>query len=600
MSLLQLLADETNVVILRLLKVEPTYPRRLAGLLGKREQKVVPRLKKMEDAGLIRGAWSRRGGRNVKVYELTVDRVELVLGVEGVTSVFHPQGKRRVISPPLYLPPQIKKDPQFIGRKKELKILASRSNFIILEGISGIGKTSLLQAFVYTLPTGSALFWHSFKETDSFDYVVLKLATFLRELDFVDLFDYIKGDGKDDSAKLDLLTRGLDQRGYVVIFDDYQRQHDEKIDVLFRHLQTNISKAKTIVASRVSPNFLVNTPSLTEVKLEGLSRAEVVTMLRNRNVKLKEEQMSLAYQKTAGHPLALTFLGTVLGKDSTASETILKKLPTGKLTDEFLRSLNGEERNLLIAMSSFRNPIPFEGISHVVKSRGIRYLLQSLQKKMILKRDKDSYLLHEVVREGCYEFVDYPEQMHRKIGEWYLARSGAQEVLEGLHHLSKAGDWVRIGQILTEEFLEARFRFVEQGFSNSLVSILEAAKTDEIGPKLSCSLLGVQARAFAEVQEWGKARVTFAKAKAIAKKLDDPRVMGCLYTNIGKNCLVKGDLVKAEKNFLVSARLLRRANDVSSLKRLSLELSKLYFAEGDVVRALKYLSSEESAQAITS
>jgi AAA+ ATPase superfamily predicted ATPase len=600
MSLLQLLADKTNVIILQLLKIEPTYPRRLAGLLGKKEQKVVPRLKRMEDAGLIRGAWSRRGGRNVKVYEISTDRIELVLGVEGITSVFHREGKRQVISPPLYMPPKIDKDPHFIGRKNELKIIASRSCFIVLEGIPGIGKTSLLQAFVETLPKGSVLFWHTLKETDSFDHVVLKLATFLRELDFVDLFDYFRGDGKDDSTKLDLLTRGVDQHGFTVIFDDYQRQRDEKIDALLQHLQTSISKAKVIVASRVRPNFLVNTSTLTELKLEGLSKDEAAKLLKNRHVRLKDEQVVLAYQKTAGHPLALTLLGTILEQDPKASESLLKKLPIGSLIDELLHSLNEEERNLLIALSAFRNPIPFESIVHVVKFRGIRYLLQSLQKKMILKQAEDSYLLHEVVREGCYEFIDYPEQMHRKIGEWYLARSGTQEVLEGLHHFSKASDWVGVGQVLAEEFFEARFRFVEEDFSHSLLSILEAANTNEMAPRISCSLLCVKARAFAEIQNWGKARVTLAKAKTIAKKLNDPRVMGCVYETIGKNYLAKGDLVKAEKNFLMSTRLLRRAGDVSSLKRLFLELSRLYFAEGDIARALKYVSPEESAQTITS
>jgi tetratricopeptide (TPR) repeat protein len=597
MSVLQLLADNTNVAILQQLKSEPTYPRRLAGLLGRKEQKVVPRLKKMEQAGLIRSAWGRRGGKNVKVYEISTDRIEIVLGVEGVGVVFQPEGKRQSVLPPLYLPPKIERIPHFVGRKKELKLISSRLNFIVLEGMAGIGKTSLLQAFAETLPR-NLLFWHAFKETDSFDHVINKLAVFLEELNFGDLLYYVNGDGKDDSTKLDLLTRSLDRNRHVVILDDYQRQHDEKIDSLLQHLQRSLSKAKVIVASRVRPTFLINTSDFTEVKLEGLSEEEASQLLRKRNIHLKSEQIARAYRKTSGHPLAMTLLGTILEHDPKASEALLQTLPIESLIDELLRSLSDNERNLLVSLSAFRNPIPVECIFHVVKLRGIRYLLQSLQRKMILKQTKGSYLLHEMIGEGCYRFIDYPEQLHRKIGEWYLRRLGTQGALEGLYHLSRANDWIRVSEVLMQEFHDERFRFVEKGFSRSLLNILERANTNILPPKLVCCLLCVQARAMAEIRNWGRAKALFARAKTIAMKLDDPKVQGCVYKNIGESYLIQGDLTKGESTLLLSSRFFRRAGDNSSLKRLFLELARLYFAEGDIGQALQYVNPKERTRDI--
>jgi ATP/maltotriose-dependent transcriptional regulator MalT len=597
MGVLQLLADDANVAILQQLKSEPTYPRRLAGLLGRKETKVVPRLKKMEHAGLVRGAWTRKEGKNVKVYKICTDKIEVVLGIEGVGVLLQPEGIRQAVLPPLYLPPKIERLPHFVGRKQELKLISSRLNFIVLEGIAGIGKTSLLQAYAVTLPR-NLLFWHTFKETDSFDHVVNKLAIFLEELNFGDLMHYVNGSGKDDSAKLDLLTRGLSRNKCVLIFDDYQRQHDEKIDSLLQHLQRNSSKAKIIVVSRIRPSFLTNASDFTELKLEGLSQKEAVQLLRRRNVHLKNEQIANIYRKTSGHPLAMTLLGTILEHDFKASESLLSTPQIESLIDELLHSLTDNERDLLVALSAFRNPIPGECVIQVIKNRGIRYLLQSLQRKMILKQARDNYFLHEMIGETCYRLIDYPEQLHKKIGEWYLRRPGAQDALEGLYHLSKARDWVHVSEVLMEEFHDDRFRFVEKGFSRSLLNIVEPAPIKNLSPKLTCCLLCVQASAMAEIGNWRKATLLQISATRISMKLGDPNVQGCVYKTIGRNYLISGDLANAESNLLLSLKFFRQAGNMSSLRKLFLELARLYFAEGDIEQALRYLKPKETARNI--
>lgn len=82
-SLLKLLANPTNRAILERLAEAPSYPRALAARLGGTEGDVQRKLHRLEDAGLVRGAWSRRDGRvTVKEYALVARgvRVELERG----------------------------------------------------------------------------------------------------------------------------------------------------------------------------------------------------------------------------------------------------------------------------------------------------------------------------------------------------------------------------------------------------------------------------------------------------------------------------------------------------------------------------------------
>lgn len=588
-TILQLLADETNVAILQLLKVEPTYPRRLAAILGKQEQKVVPRLKSMERAGLVRSRWGRVGGKNVKVYETSLDKVELAMGVEGLKVEFH-SVPRQALSPPLYLPPRLGLDSDFVGRVDELRRMSSGSNFTVLEGIAGIGKTSLLQAFVGTLAPETHIFWHTFKETDSFNHVIAKLATFLEQVDFIDLLDYIRGDGRDDSFKLDLLVRGLDRKGKVVVFDDCQSSHDAKIDLMLQHLQRNLSKARVILASRVRPGFLLSSPEVTEIMLEGLSKTDSSELMRSRKVHLSDDQLELVYRRTSGLPLALNLLGSILEKDPDKSDELRKELPIGELIDELLRSFNEEERNLLFTLSVFRNPIPFDGIVHVTKVRGIRYVLQKLQRRLILKQDNDNYTLHEIIREGCYKFVDFPEQLDVKVGEWYLTKEGTQETLEGLYHLSRAAQWKRVGEVVSQDLFHERYHFVEEGFSNPLLRILEGAQTEALPPELACSILCVEAHALAEARRWGRATSVLRQAKTIAEKITDPKYIGHVHVIAGKNYVIRGELRNAEASFLRAMGILGKKYVDESLSRLQLELARISFVQGNVDEAMKYIN----------
>lgn len=592
MSFLEVLSNRKNLEILRLLKGEPTYPRRLASILSMSEQKVVQRLRSLEKAGLLTSSWRRIGNKNVKLYEVSADKIEMLLGTEGVQLVVYPEAKRRATSLPLYIPPKIVHDSFFIGREKELRLLASKTRFIIVEGIGGIGKSSLLQAFANSLPKRYKLFWHTFKETDSFNYVLTKLASFLAEHDYLDLLEYLNGAGNENSAKLDLALKGLNRPDYVLIFDDYQRQHDESLGTLLEHLQGYLTRAKVVVASRVRPRFL---PAMgaSEIVLEGLSKEECEEYLQKKKVRLSDRRKAFIYQRTSGHPLSLAVTCSMVRSRRGGLDELSRIPAIENLSSEILDSLDPDERDALLRVSVFRNPVPAEGVLTLGKGNRVRASLNTLERKLILRRSDGSYLLHELIREGCYARIDRPDEMHVKVGEWFLSRGTAQDTLEGLYHVVKANQYAKVNEVMMLELERERFHFVEEGYGPVLLDILSSVRVDQLKPRDACCLMSIQAKALTSLQAWRKANELLTKAERIAIQVGDNRLLSCVHKTLGYYYVQKGDLVKGEAQLIKSSDFLRKAGDRGNLSRIYLSLAKLHFLMGNVQSSLNYIDSSE-------
>lgn len=593
MSVLEVMSKRTNQQILKALKAEPTYPRRLAALLSMKEQKVVPRLRTLEKVGLLRSSWSRMGNKNVKLYEVSTDKVEMLLGAEGMEFVIHPGIRRQIQEFPLYIPPMLSHDDLFVGREAELKILKSKKRFVVIEGIGGIGKSSLLQAYVLSLPSSTRAFLHSFKETDSFNYVLTRLASFLAEYDYLDLIEYLRGAGNENSTKIELALKGLNRPNYVLVFDDYQRQHDIGLDTLLAEFQRHITRAKVVVASRERPRFMLPSLDALEIALDGLNEEECKQYLERKNVRLDERRRTLVYRKTSGHPLSLVVVCSILLDDRSKLEELSRAPAMEELVSQTLDSIDGDQRDVLLRASVFRNPVPVEGVLALARGGRVRASLHALERKLILKRTDGSYLLHELIREGCYQRIDRPEELHRMAGEWFLARGTPQDTLEGIYQMIRAGDFSKLNEIMARELVEERFHFVEEGYDSVLLDILSPVQVDRLKPRDACCLLCVQAKALTSLRRWSRARRLLREAQQIAAGVNDKRLLSCVHKTIGNYHVQRGELPAGKKHLIKSSDLLRSAGDLENLGRIYLSLAKLHFLMGDVRASLSYIDSRE-------
>lgn len=76
----RILSNPVNVDLLRRIIQEPTHPRALARALGRSEGDVQRKLRALEGAGLVAGAWRTHGGVTTKEYQATARTLQLSLG----------------------------------------------------------------------------------------------------------------------------------------------------------------------------------------------------------------------------------------------------------------------------------------------------------------------------------------------------------------------------------------------------------------------------------------------------------------------------------------------------------------------------------------
>jgi len=474
----------------------------------------------------------------------------------------------------------------FIGRRNELRILESQGNFFIIEGIAGIGKTSLALKFVEKIKGKRHVFWHTLKEVDSFSFLINKLAIFLSRFQYLDLINYLKAGGADDSTKMALLLKGLDDENYVLIFDDYQRHRDEKINVLFRYLQKNLKRAKVIILSRIRPKFFTPLdPNVIEMKLLGLNISETLTFLSNKGIHVKLDEVVKIQEKLSGHPLALNmFCEAFKGKDLIK---VLESLPEFGLLEYFwnevYQTLSESERKLLKHISVFREPVSIKTINNILNVRNIWSILHALRRKMIIEHVNGEYFLHEVIRDLCYRLIDNPEKMHRLAARYYSSKRSTRAFLEATYHMIKAKDFQEAAQSIRDDLAFNKWSCIEGGYLSQYLDLLESIPMEAISEELSCWILYGKGRAYLACGEFIKAIQCFSDSLTMVKDPLELDLRARIFRYLGKANLRIGKIKIAEKYFIESLKLLEKTNNLNELGKTFLELAILYLFEGDPI-----------------
>jgi len=558
----------------------------LSEILGKDETYISKRLRLLEKAGLVRGEWRRIGNKNVRLYFLNADKIQIKFDFDGCKVLLETEGKEKIVVITSLYDFRIPSPEDFVGRTKELKMLTSKKNFFIIEGMAGIGKTSLVSKFVEGIKENHHIFWHSLKEVDSFNFLMNKLALFLSKFHHFELLNYLKSGGSDDAVKMSLLLQEIDSEEYVVIFDDYQRCRDERIDILLEYLQKNLRKAKVIVLSRVRPRFFSPlNENVIEKKLSGLNINETMEFLSKKGIRVNPSKVEEIQKRLSGHPLALNmFCKAVNGRNLTE---ILRDLPEHGLLEyfwnEIYQGLEDRERILLQTLSIFRYPVPAQAIINVSRIRGIRSILYSLERKMIVERFNGKYFLHEIIRDLCYRLIDNPKEMHRLAAKYYLSEENTESLLEAIYHMIKAEDFQRAAQTIRNDLESEEYSCIKKGYFSQYLNLLKNILNKDIDKETWCWIVYGKGRAHLARGEFSEAIKSFSEVLVIVNEL--PRNILLIYKtlrNLGKAYIGSGNLQMAEKYFIRSLSLIKEVSDLSSLGGIFFEAAMLYLYKGDL------------------
>lgn len=585
---LTILGKPLNLMILSHLKSEARNPRELAKILNKHETHISSKLRLMEGMGLVKGGWVRKGNKNIKLYKLRTESLQLSLTPEGYEIRFGPSGEPVTI--PLLHEAAIPQHASFVGRKKELSLLRSASNFIVVEGIPGIGKTWLAARFVSQLPF-KQIFWHSIKGFDTFDSVMRKLAVFTRAQGKTELYDYVRSNGPDKSVKLELLAKEVDDWHNALVFDDYHACNDKDIEELVAHLRNNLQRARIIIVSRTRPRFATE-GGITELLLPGFTLEDTAAFLSRRGITRSSALASLVQEKLRGHPLSLEFLSEASrdGDVRVAVESVKEAKLLHYLWTHVYDSLSEVERDVLRSMSAFRTSASIDALRFVCGPKA-HLAIHELERRHLVTEVAQRYWLHDLVKEMSYRLPESPHATHRKIADYYLKAGTLAGRVEAVYHLLEAREYEKIAKMVEEQFLND-LSITVTDYAVPYANLLKGLPIDSVSKERRPYVLAMIGGVEAEYVDLDRGLETLSKAPKMAEEQGDFSSAARMMIMLGRAYLHKREMKKAEGYLLKAAGYLEKEQGPVML-RLALCETYSYLLElcgmnGSMDRALKY------------
>ena len=279
-------------------------------------------------------------------------------------------------------PPQ-----DFTGRKQELEELSlacKTSNRVAIAGLGGMGKTTLAKKYA--------------KEArKEYDFVYFVPASSKNELTrgLVDLADTLQIDkAKKQEERLFLLQKRLNQRGYLLIFDNVD--DPETFEELQKYLP---ERGKSLVVTTRSHEIFIR-HNFTLLSLPQFSPEEGADYLQKATGRQERANSELLTKKLGGLPLALTHAASYIRAKNITIQTYLE-LFDEKFTALFTKdslTLKKDEKTILttwnISLETIEKKDPF--------ARKLLFFISLLSKEPIALSTLTKWLAQRESLDKCH------------------------------------------------------------------------------------------------------------------------------------------------------------------------------------------------------
>lgn len=327
----------------------------------------------------------------------------------------------------------------FYGRQKELAtlkqwIINDNCQIILVFGIGGIGKTSLVAALMREVGRQfEYVFWRSLHNAPPLKSLLKDCMYFISDQNRVDI-------PEDIEDQITLLTEHLQRHRCLFVFDNIESilqagkragsylQGYEDYGRLIQRIGEVQHQSTLLLTSREKPRDIVylegKTSPTHSLYLVGVGQEEGREILQGRGLSGTDESWKKLIHLYSGNPLALKLVAEAIQEVFDGDiDTFLKdeeEIAFGDINDliaqQFYR-LSGPEQELLYWLAIEREPIPLENIrenlTHPMPKGIFKELLTSLRRRSVIETRETfftlqpvimEYVTGDLIRRACNEF----------------------------------------------------------------------------------------------------------------------------------------------------------------------------------------------------
>lgn len=477
----------------------------------------------------------------------------------------------------------------FFGRGKELETIhkflnSSEMKILVVKGIAGMGKTTLLAKVVNEDATSCRIFWYKFHNWSTQRNLLTHLAKFLEKEKKDALKLYLEENRKIDVGDVQaLLKTELPNVSAILIFDDFHGANSQILNLFeaLAEIIDGLEDIKIVLLGRNIPRFydrraVVISKLLTELQLEGLDKKSGFELLNARNI--ESEYFEKIYESTKGHPLSLELVKLTEGK-------IGKKDVQQFLWEEVLTKLDEKEKALLRFASVFRYPVEKEAYLLIPSDKeNITYeTIDELVEKSLLYNPDTMFDVHDLIREFFYNRLstDMKRAYHMKVAEYFEDEADDLAQVEAQYHHIKAQNEKKAVE-LAVKFGE---HLINRGFLEEFLEILKSLPVNDLKPFEQSRLCVMQGDIQTTLGEWDTAQNYYEMSLSAANLENDKRGCAQAYYKIAAIHYRKGDLDKALTINNQSFEILKDINEPYDLAKLYNNIGVIHWKMGGFEKA---------------
>ncbi|MBI2264404.1 MAG: tetratricopeptide repeat protein [Armatimonadetes bacterium] len=486
----------------------------------------------------------------------------------------------------------------FVGREKELEKLDSSftgRRILFLEGIEGIGKTSLGLAFANSLEGKSPgkVFWIPCQEGWQVESLLKEILNWLPNQARESFEDWGKEGPPGVQERFVYLIHLLNREGVTVFVDDLHLVDGTNLPQILSSLKMYLRESKFFFITRERPNLSpMEMLDLLEVKLEGLSSSEGLALFESllqtdeSRAASSRDILEKVVRKLVGHPLLIKTFAALMLEGLGEPGELLSDLPDffqemeRNLFHRIREGLSNGENELLGLFSVSRVPLHRDLL-------GDQKLREGLEKRFLLARDeKGRFSVHSLIREFTLRGLGQEERLslHQRLAEHfhgYLKKATGDSELarEALYHYLEANRQQEARNLL----LLFGGKLCSQGYYEEVLRFAAALGTSD--PKL----LVMRANVLSILGRWEQATEIL---KQMEGTLKDESLLAEVLSSLAGAYLNMGKLGDSLEHYEKALSIFK---DTNNLKGALKVLNYMTFIYGFRSQREKALSCGEEA-----